>query len=638
MDKNAFRQRMQQYKQARENNPQLKYWDFKAYAQGGEINRYTYGTDGVNNYITEQIKLVKEKALDKSRKRDRGVNPIVGGIPNPVSREQFEADVAQQKKDIEKRYMPNLETLALMLPEFAKQLEAKQKEIADLEAMTYNPYIGGAIGPGCIFTATDNYGPRYIQVSNNQFQSLSPSESGFTEVPIDTVQPADIVIRHDDKGGKHAMIFDSYDENGVMRYNHSNGGGEPSNYRHRGKYPARKDQLHAYTFTGTHNDSIQWRKQFKDIISRHQTGTDGINPYALQEYVDDLNHTDPNTGVISPFYNRVTDSYGPVMLPQVDVNAPLTWDASRNIAGRIGANAVREGMGTAFKFGAPMMAMAALPAIASTGGLGVATDAASIAIDPLNPLNYLGPVNTYASRITPEVQKMINARNAALMTNAEQRAQAANEQYRVIQRMMDDPSYIERALAVQQQFGDNYMAPYADALIAYNSSPKELPKIELFDDVSSYGYMQRTPEGQFIYGRNVNIKQPNNAEHELSHFTDMLKSGSTNAEEGNKMFAQMQNDLTRDVDIHDSYFKQPTEQKAHMNQLREWMYEQGYITNRNQKVNANTMKKVLKEAGNTSGLEGVERASKQFKDIKTYTKWFNTIPLISTVPLMKNND
>lgn len=36
MEREAFRQRMQQYKQARENNPQLKYWDWKKYADGEE--------------------------------------------------------------------------------------------------------------------------------------------------------------------------------------------------------------------------------------------------------------------------------------------------------------------------------------------------------------------------------------------------------------------------------------------------------------------------------------------------------------------------------------------------------------------------------------------------------------------------
>lgn len=37
MEREAFRQRMQQYKQARESNPQLKYWDWKKYADGGTI-------------------------------------------------------------------------------------------------------------------------------------------------------------------------------------------------------------------------------------------------------------------------------------------------------------------------------------------------------------------------------------------------------------------------------------------------------------------------------------------------------------------------------------------------------------------------------------------------------------------------
>ena len=42
MEREAFRQRMQQYKQARENNPQLKYWDWKSYANGGEVKDNTY--------------------------------------------------------------------------------------------------------------------------------------------------------------------------------------------------------------------------------------------------------------------------------------------------------------------------------------------------------------------------------------------------------------------------------------------------------------------------------------------------------------------------------------------------------------------------------------------------------------------
>lgn len=42
MDTQAFRDRMNQYKQAKEQNPQLKYWDWKKYEDGGEVKDNTY--------------------------------------------------------------------------------------------------------------------------------------------------------------------------------------------------------------------------------------------------------------------------------------------------------------------------------------------------------------------------------------------------------------------------------------------------------------------------------------------------------------------------------------------------------------------------------------------------------------------
>lgn len=51
MEREAFRQRMQQYKQARENNPQLKYWDWKKYADGGEVRDNTYVAPVYKEYV-----------------------------------------------------------------------------------------------------------------------------------------------------------------------------------------------------------------------------------------------------------------------------------------------------------------------------------------------------------------------------------------------------------------------------------------------------------------------------------------------------------------------------------------------------------------------------------------------------------
>ena len=41
-------------------------------------------------------------------------------------------------------------------------------------------------------------------------------------------------------------------------------------------------------------------------------------------------------------------------------------------------------------------------------------------------------------------------------------SRAANQTYNVAERLMDDPEYLIRANQVKKQFGDDYMAVYAD--------------------------------------------------------------------------------------------------------------------------------------------------------------------------------
>lgn len=75
-------------------------------------------------------------------------------------------------------------------------------------------------------------------------------------------------------------------------------------------------------------------------------------------------------------------------------------------------------------------------------------------------------------------------------------------------------------------------------------------------------------------------------------------------------------------------FTQPTEQKAHMNQLREYMFNNGHISRRGQAVSPKMMKKVIEEVSNIDSMREVARASRQFNNINKYTRWFNAIPLL----------
>lgn len=93
------------------------------------------------------------------------------------------------------------------------------------------------------------------------------------------------------------------------------------------------------------------------------------------------------------------------------------------------------------------------------------------------------------------------------------------------------------------------------------------------------------------------------------------------------------------VSNRDWYFTQPTEQKAHMNQLREYMFNNGHISRRGQAVSPKMMKKVIEEVSNIDSMREVARASRQFNNINKYTRWFNAIPLLGLgAAAMYNNN
>lgn len=245
----------------------------------------------------------------------------------------------------------------------------------------------------------------------------------------------------------------------------------------------------------------------------------------------------------------------------------------------------------------------------------------------------------YGYNFNTSVNKNItnNQLDNIVNTSAEdlaKRTKAVNQSYNAAERLMDDPEYITRANQVKRQFGDDYTTAYADIIDAYNNDPTKLPKLaEINDKISSAtGTMYKDLDsGEFYYGINPKRTKLGNylTEHEWSHYTDMLKAGDLpSADAGNNMFYQMSKDIINGVDNRDWYFTQPTEQKAHMNQLREYMFNNGHISRRGQAVSPKMMKKVIEEVSNIDSMREVARASRQFNNINKYTRWFNSIPLL----------
>lgn len=217
----------------------------------------------------------------------------------------------------------------------------------------------------------------------------------------------------------------------------------------------------------------------------------------------------------------------------------------------------------------------------------------------------------------------------------------AAQTYNVAERLMDDPEYLIRANQVKKQFGDDYTTVYADIIDAYNNDPFSLPNISSFNGGTSRAQLQWLGNGKYSYriDPNANLNLPV-TEHELSHYTDYKRNMDRPDPHGDSnMFYQMSKDLNgKKIDNWDWYYSKPIEQKAHMNQLREYMFRNGMISTRGEKIDAKTMKKVLDQMSKTDSMKKVARASKQFGSINKYTKWFNSIPLLGVgAAAMYNN-
>lgn len=201
---------------------------------------------------------------------------------------------------------------------------------------------------------------------------------------------------------------------------------------------------------------------------------------------------------------------------------------------------------------------------------------------------------------------------------------------------------MRRAQQVKNKYGDDYTSIYADIINAYNESPELLPKAKGSLSLGeARGKMQtqgsattRHKEGgdfpkigEYDYVFNIDRGVPyGSTTHEINHFSDFLKNQSPDAVGSSNMYKWMRSAIKPYSDSVSKYFSSPTEQKAYMNQLREFMYTNKMIDTRDQVVTPSLIKTALDKL--PKGMDSIKKASDQFKSLKSYTKWFNTVPLL----------
>lgn len=118
--------------------------------------------------------------------------------------------------------------------------------------------------------------------------------------------------------------------------------------------------------------------------------------------------------------------------------------------------------------------------------------------------------------------------------------------------------------------------------------------------------------------------------HEMNHNADYLKNKAADADANSNLYYWMRSALKPfsridlNTDKLTKYYSKPTEQKAYMNQLREFMYANKMIDTRDQIVTPDLIKQAISKL--PKGMQSIKKASEQFKSMRSYTKWFNTIP------------
>lgn len=247
-----------------------------------------------------------------------------------------------------------------------------------------------------------------------------------------------------------------------------------------------------------------------------------------------------------------------------------------------------------------------------------------------------------ATRYVPSVNKGLDQRmldNAfnSIKEKREYLSDVANERNRVLE-SVNGYAHRVRAQKADQMFGTNYNETYDLLSDLYEHHFFDLPEVQA-KDMPQIGKMEAKASAKTRYndtgvgaGPNdfdflVNVDRPIDAKeiarHEMNHYTDYLISRNPNTTTNNNMLKQLESSL-KNTDEKE-YFRRGTEQKAYMNQLRARMYEDGAISSLDELVTPSMIKSYIDKLGDK---DSIKRAYKQHKSLSSYTKWFNSIPLL----------
>ena len=602
MEREAFRQRMQQYKQARENNPQLKYWDWKKYADGGEVKDNTY----VAPVYKEQVFI-------------------------PATGAQRIKNDFQYKYGSKSLYKGG--ELEIVSPEF--DILTGVRGLKSITNDLLDNYVGRKLPSNYAYRRTVQQELDDI-INTNSFREI-PENVVTTGGRTITLPNGKTVTLKKAKGNSHGgKAFSAGD---VWKGTTSSGNtsseiivGVPGD---NAKWMVGKHGNYQgpYNFSDIEKGSAIFVPFDTEGVAN--ISTEGLKYFKPSKYFNNRYIKYANGGIIDEDPPQNT-SERPITNfdPKGDPYNP-TYGYNPG-AGYVSSS---DPLGSLYVEGALLNPVFKL-----------AGNAVS---------NVARGLTKYSSKYVPEVRRTVQDKiNSLFRREAEDKARtyklyddAIESRNRIIEDLYSNPAYMERARQIQNTYSDNYAKVYEDIINQYNTNYWNLPnpvikqldakaKMQAKDAAVNRYITRRQPAGydDFEYQINRNLTEIDypTTRHELGHYVDFNLAKSSNPDYSNSMFAELKRDLSKQKNPlfpdKTDYYSKGTEQKSYMNTLREYMFKNGMINNIGDKVTSRQIKKAIRSL--PKDMRSIEAAYLQFATPGQYTKWFNKIPLLGTYPIV----
>lgn len=614
MDRQAFKQRMQNLKSYRENNPGKGYWDWKveAFAEGGEVGDPSMQAieqrAWLNNWLKNRSKQMSENIDFYSNQTRYGSSKDRAHV-SPF----FFQDKEKNASKIIQEQLQHANNTAIY--DYREPWVSSNKNIPNRkEFLKMNSNVQGA------------YHKKYGQPNTISISPITKdrsvilhelSHSTQNKYSIQSSKIDSILKKYVKENNKYDKYYDNPDE----VYSRMNQFRYDNNIKPEDIIT--KDQIEQWKDSSIDNE----------FINRYSTNT-------LLDLLNSVAHT-PNKKV-----QRAAEG-GVISDPEKERFYQAT---GRSSSGR----PLEEGLKPVFSLedaanmtpiGDAISAKDAYDAVKNRDWLGAGL--AALTVLPFVPsgLRNVKAAARYIPTVNRTEQSLINQALGNISKKRDYLSDIANSRNRVLEDINTIP-YRNRAEQADKIFGTNYSETYDLLDDLYQHRYFDLPEVQPKDMVAS-GRLQAKPFAEERFNKTGVGAEPNEfdlwvntgmyrdpmqlANHEMNHYTDYIISRNANTTINNNMLKQLENSL-KQTDA-TSYYRKGTEQKAYMNQLRTMLKQNGDVQNLDEPVSSTLLKKYLDKM---SDSDPIKKMFKQHKNINAYTKWFNTIPLLGTTALGAN--